>query len=579
MQILYNQRGSAAVIGIMAMLFMTIVIGGLLPMVSTEVRSTRTNQDVVEAQYVAEAGAKRALVGFSQSRTDWAWANGTTRNNFQDGTSKAYSVTITPAVVDGAVPASGHYTITSTGFVGDVRKTVSIGIQMTAGGGGNANASGDVFSKYVIYDKGKFEMDGGNNPKITGDMGLAGSVVSINNNVNQFFNGKVYATQVPSGYRGWQNDWLVTNGLFVKVDTAEKVGTLTINMPDMPTMPDMPIIPTSVPSGASVFSDPGIIKGSEYYSPALSEFGGDLETTASRTTIYATKGMKLTKKGPYNYGSITSDGDLTLYVNGNMTLSNGSYIKAAGNIKIYVSGTFNITNAGSIRSENGNIEITSLNSIVDLNNASSIHAPGNITISVDRLSLSGVSYISSNDSNIIIKTKNGVSLSGNNNYIQTSNSGNVEIYSSQGSVEFNNDGCFVNGGKVVLQAYNAIKLTNAGSINNDSNYSSAIAYLYSANSTTSNSFVIGGKASLFLTTNAFNITNTFTAPKTVFVSSSGQTSISNSPKIAGIYTNGSLTIANSPTFTYDKDVMAALGLAGGSGGKAKVDLDKWSKGN
>jgi hypothetical protein len=277
-------------------------------------------------------------------------------------------------------------------------------------------------------------------------------------------------------------------------------------------------------------SEPGIIEGAEYYNTTLSSFGGKLEATSSSTAIYATKGIYLTKKGPYDCGAITGAGDLTLYVNGNINLSNGSYIEANGNITIYATGKIDLSNASRIKS---------------------------------------------NKSIIIIANK-GINLTDSGNNIQAPPSGKTSIYSLEDSISLSNN-CFINGGMLTLQAKNNVNFANQSYINKDDAYSESIANIFANGSTFTNFVTIGGKAALVITTDRYNLNSNVNAPKTVFVSASGQSEISNSPKIAGIYTNGSLTVSNTPTITYDKDVMEALGLSGGGGGKAKVDLGKWSK--
>jgi len=524
-----NEKGSIAITGMIVMLFMLVVIGALAPYITTEVKASRLNQDVVEAQFVAEAGIKRAVVGFMHSRTDWNWANGTTRTIFQDGTDKAYSVSISPPIINGSVPAPGTYIITSTGFVGDINKIIKVEITLSSGGGGNEELDGsDVFSKYVIYDKNRFYMYGGAYPKITGQIGLAASSDVSIDFANQFLNDMVFGTvKVPGGWRS-SPDWLTSNNLYKQI---ENVGTLKINMPAIPNLTNIDI-PTSNVSGGAVFSSPGTYTGSEYYSAALSDFGGSAIMKATKTKIYAFNGIHLTNKGSYSNGSIVGEGDLEIYANGNINLSNGSFITSSGNITIYTN---------------------------------------------DWIKLSGGSYIKSDNGKVKIIAKNKVELSDSNNYI-ASTSGNVEISSVSGSIEFNQNGCYVNGKKVVLNAGDTIKLSNGGSINNSAGYESSTAFLYAVNAITTNSFAIGGAASLFLITNKFDINNTFSAPKTVFVSSSQESAISGTPKLAGIYTNGALTISGTPTIAYDTNVMTALGLNGGGGsGSPTVTIGNWSK--
>ena len=59
--VLNNKRGAATILAVGVMLFLGIILSGVLPMITQEVRSGTQNRDGVEAQYAAEAGAKRAI--------------------------------------------------------------------------------------------------------------------------------------------------------------------------------------------------------------------------------------------------------------------------------------------------------------------------------------------------------------------------------------------------------------------------------------------------------------------------------------------------------------------------------------
>ncbi len=497
MQILYNQRGSAAVIGIMAMLFMTIVIGGLLPMVSAEMGSTRMNQGVVEAQYVAEAGAKRALVGFSQSRTDWAWANGTTRNNFQDGTSKAYIVTINPPVVDGVAPASGHYTITSTGFVGDVRKTVSIGIQMTAGGGSNANASGEIFGKYAVFANEKFDIYGGSNPvpAVEGGIGLKGSSVRVD--MGQNILASIIDTVNKPSYMYYPNPkapnpWYILRKL-------DEIGTLTITMPTF----------KNIPADANKFPTLPVTNsgGSEYWNGAFT-FTQPSYYFGKSYTLSGTTKLTMTNNTPVN-----------LYINGDLHLTTNASIIGDSTLNIYVKGNVLVDNSSSIVVSNSS------------NNAQlNIYAGGT------------VKFTSSDTSSSFVQ------------------SDNIMIYAGS-------------------TADQAVLFDNKFIINKS--LPKGITKIYTDGGLKfTNDFAMGGAAAMVLTKKQIVVDNNVNASNTVFISNSGDSTLSGPRvKTAGFYTNGGLYIKESSAVQYNSSVMAALGLAGGGGGKAKVDLDKWSKVN
>lgn len=514
-----RQRGSATMLAIGTMMFLAILASAASTLVNSELRFSKINGDAIEAQFAAEAGAKRAISMFHQTEQVWTWLDVNGTLNWQtlgEDANKRYHVKteLGGAQIVPANPAvSGEYTITS---VGNVRGTTrSVTVKVTA-----LSAVASIFNKYALYTQNDTDIWGGNGPNINGDMGLAGgSNVKIGSGYN-FLKGKLYVKSIPAGW----HDWL-TSSMYV-IDS--NIGSLPVVIPAMPTMPT---IPTSIPNGAAIITVPGTIKQSVYYSTALSSFGGNLIAEASDTTIYATNALHLSSKGSYSYGGITtSNGNLKLYVNGNVNLSNGSFIKATGNIEIYVSGS---------------------------------------------LSMSGGSYIKSDNGNVTIIANQGISLTDNNNYIQAAANRKLDIYSLQNSISLSNS-CYVNGGTVTLQAKSNVNFANYSSVNNSSGYSNAIAYIYASGSTFTNNVIIGGAASKVITTGPFNINSNVYAPNTLFISSSGQTQISNSPTIGGIYTNGSLSISGNPTIVHNTTAINLV-TDGGSGSSSGITVSNWGK--
>lgn len=157
-----NQRGSATVLALLSMIFLGIVIAGLLPMLSNELRFGTMNKDIIEAQYAAEAGAKRAIVEFNKvnlSQTpDWSWLN-LDIPYINDVTKKKYNVIIyrstdaTETPVDPPFSNRIKYTLKSIGTVNEARKTVyvSIGPEVVPGLVGDAAIYG---GKSINLDNG-----------------------------------------------------------------------------------------------------------------------------------------------------------------------------------------------------------------------------------------------------------------------------------------------------------------------------------------------------------------------------------------------------------------------------------------
>lgn len=59
-----NQKGSVTAISLFFVIFLGIIFAGVLPLIGTEYRAQTTNRNVVQAQFAADAGAKRALEMF-----------------------------------------------------------------------------------------------------------------------------------------------------------------------------------------------------------------------------------------------------------------------------------------------------------------------------------------------------------------------------------------------------------------------------------------------------------------------------------------------------------------------------------
>lgn len=146
---IYNQRGSVTAMGLLLALCFTIMLAGLVPMISTEVRFTKNNQDIVAAQYAAEAGAKRAISGIAQKSSTWNWL-GVNQNLHDSLHDIQYNVTTQPPL--SAVPATGTpYKITSIGISGSAKKTVVVYATLpTPSGGGIVVNDGAANVKTIV---------------------------------------------------------------------------------------------------------------------------------------------------------------------------------------------------------------------------------------------------------------------------------------------------------------------------------------------------------------------------------------------------------------------------------------------
>lgn len=336
-RILKNQKGSALAISVVVFLFLATIIPGIMYMVNTQVLSTATNTDTVEAQYAAEAGIKRAIVGFDNKRTDWAWLSAKNRdivkNTFVDGTEKNYVVSIMNKtnpqneLVDGNKPTPGEvYTITSDGYVGKAHKKVVATIRIT---------SNSPF-KYAAFSKGNMLIQ---NPLINGDICSDANIETTSR--EKLVNGVAYFTtkkiEDPSNISGGCTPLTVLE-------------TLDVN-PLMATMPTLTMTGTDLTTtwkngqwGGNTYP---LISGSYFYDGSY-DFSG------------------------HSY-SIASGQDVTIYVKGIFTLMSGSKITLdGGNLTVYSIGDINFNGGSILGNINSNIQIFS-NGTVKLSNNSFIN--------------------------------------------------------------------------------------------------------------------------------------------------------------------------------------------------------------
>lgn len=118
-----GQQGSITALSLAFMVVLAISLAGVFPYVSSLTKTSATDQQRLQAQYAAEAGAKRAIASFSKlARTgvasDWAWV-GVKNSVSTDGTQGTYTVTIKDANKNNFTPSGPvpdqNYTVTSIG--------------------------------------------------------------------------------------------------------------------------------------------------------------------------------------------------------------------------------------------------------------------------------------------------------------------------------------------------------------------------------------------------------------------------------------------------------------------------------
>lgn len=134
---LLQQNGFAAIIAIMVMAFLAIVISGLIPMVTGQLKAATVDKDILQAQYAAEAGAKRAVETLDQKvseTTSWSSWLGRDINLLNDSAAVKYNVTLEPNPASATLNTSGTYKITSVGKCGNSEKTITLYYQFSSNG-------------------------------------------------------------------------------------------------------------------------------------------------------------------------------------------------------------------------------------------------------------------------------------------------------------------------------------------------------------------------------------------------------------------------------------------------------------
>lgn len=192
---LKSQSGSAAILGILVIMFLGIVISGLLPWVTSLAQLAPKNKDAVEAEFIAESGAKRAVNEFNKfnlsQTSDWSWLNADIPvTNDQQDQSKIYNVKIYlsgDTKKTSVIPSSksnNTYTIESTGKVNGISKTVSVSISVTGGenGGGNPPVIPQMAGDTAIYAARSLELKNG--ATINGASIASGGDISAGNNLH-----------------------------------------------------------------------------------------------------------------------------------------------------------------------------------------------------------------------------------------------------------------------------------------------------------------------------------------------------------------------------------------------------------
>ena len=178
---LKNQQGSVTAISLIAVTFFIIVLAGSMIYSQNEVNNTTKARDLSQAQFLAEAGIKRAINNFNLNEHGvWSWVdNITVPTNWQTATTypaeqfhvkiSLASDTTNQAIVPSTPPANTTYLVTATGRCNGIQKTMSALVSVNLGG---SKGNSPMFN-YGIFSSGNITLYG--NDDINADFGANGS--------------------------------------------------------------------------------------------------------------------------------------------------------------------------------------------------------------------------------------------------------------------------------------------------------------------------------------------------------------------------------------------------------------------
>ncbi len=568
-----TNQGSVTIMAIGVMMFLGIILSGVLPMITQEIRSGTVNRDVVEAQYAAEAGLKRTIAAMQAGDTAWGWLGAPRSLTSEAG--KTYSVSFVPAGVckagrtyqaapaTGVAPASGWYCLQSVGTVNGVSKTMSVAVEL---------ATMPAVLSSGIFGSASIRMD--NNSQVIGPAGTNGSI-TMNNNAT--ISGLATAvtgisattTQIPTA-----NQNIVASAL--------PVPTFSIAF----TAPTAPAAPAVLSSSAwplgnwQVNNSASPLASGRYTASSGLSSGQSTIVVQPNTTIYVNGGNFSMDKSTWTTGNNT-----VIYVtNGNMSLTSNSKITSGTNSKFYVNGgvyadelmnlgansviyskqglqlnsntTLSMPGAATIYMANGNFIVGS-NSVFTLGTvgqASTLYCKGSANISSATININGPT--ADNTATKVYFTGN-LDLNGGS----TLNiAGNVEIYVT-GTLQLTNNAQIFTAANsnVVFKLGGFVDLNNNAEIRSGTN--STVAILIDDNVAFSNNTLI----------------------EKALIMATGNVSLNNNSTITGaiISTGSEVYMTNNSVVTYDEESIKLIWnnisdqVVVGGGGTGGVGPVEW----
>lgn len=335
-----NNKGSASIVAILALMFFAIIGVATATLNISEVTTATRSRDDIAAQYLAESGAQWAITQIKSNPNFTKTDNIRSANkNVGTPTEGSYLVTVTGTPTNKVIRSEGNVN----------RSTRVVVLNVTPGGGSN---SANVFNR-AIFSAGTMTI---NQPQINGDIESNARII-----VNSHTPNTVTGTAFCNLYTIYTQS--AVTGKFRQLDTngVLDVNSLMMNMPDI--------------------SSNGIDLKTVYSS---NQWGNILWNLTSGTYYYNGN------YGMYNQRySIPEGNSVVIYVNGDFDIGNQII---GDNITIYATGNINFNGGSIIGSNNARINIYS-NKAISFNNGSAING-GIVTILANNAdnSYNGVSF-------------------------------------------------------------------------------------------------------------------------------------------------------------------------------------------
>ncbi|MBI5603028.1 MAG: pilus assembly PilX N-terminal domain-containing protein [Deltaproteobacteria bacterium] len=397
-----NEKGVALVT---ALILLVIISGlGIFGINTSIVEGWRSSNylSTKNAHFAADAGVEDGIsrlvsgvVSDSGSETSTTWNNGNTYNstNFSNSFTIGHRLVGNPSVVATTATNNPHYLIRSTGTTGTARKTIEAIIALNLSSNSpftdaltgcngvtfSSNASTSSYSSSGQTANGhqgsvrttnsnanitfssNADIDGA--VKATGAVSLASNTilrndVQGNNNITMSGNAKISQNAYSGGSISLSNNSLIYGnataaGSISQSSNADIYGIESPNTPPAsPYVPTSPCDPLNVTNLFATANNSGNNNNSElsgaYYSGGAFSIGSNNSTTLGSSS--QSKGFYLTGFTMSSNSHVTVYGNVTLYVDGNFSLSSNTYITLASGstLTVYATGTFTLNSNTSI---------------------------------------------------------------------------------------------------------------------------------------------------------------------------------------------------------------------------------------